>query len=59
MILLVLFHSDAQNSEQLYRLNTFQKMESAVDAYMAYHVFPFDIENNVETIRDIALLIFS
>ena len=33
-------------------------MESVVDAYVAYHVFPFDIENNVETIQDIALLIF-
>ena len=33
-------------------------MESVVDVYVVYHMFPVHVENNVETIQDISLLIF-
>ena len=33
--------------EQLYCQYKFEKMESVVDVYIAYHIFPFYIENNV------------
>ena len=45
-------------SEPLYRQDKFEKMELVVDVYVACHMFPFYIENNVQTIQDIALLIF-
>ena len=34
-------------SEQLYLQEKFENMESVVDDYVAYHMFPFYIENNV------------
>ena len=34
-------------SEQLYGRDKLEKMESVVDVYVAYHMFPLYIENNV------------
>ena len=45
-------------SEQLYRQDKFKKMASEVDVHGAYHMFPFYIENNIQTIKDIALQMF-
>ena len=33
-------------------------MESEVDDHVAYHMFPFYIENDIQTIKDIALQMF-
>ena len=52
-----LLHSVAPEPEQSYCIEKFE-LESVVDVYAAYHMFPFYVENNVSTIQGIALLIF-